>query len=374
MMSVEAGAKLEENKNDESMEAPPLLILEDAEKFKDEDGNNVEIETRGERVPKGVFFLVSDVSKVFEMPNIKNTILKTDRDEYVKDEDFVVFARKGVDPVHPHTYKKRLFLTYGGMIKTLYMSRSKKAKTFRAWATNILFTVQMGAVEQKEVLGAKLIGQPVKAVRAVFKTFAKEVSCIYRFALGTAGELRETMNIPITVPDNFIITKFGQTGDLARRAGEHQKTYEKIPGVRVGLMDFVYVDPKYVFEAEKDIKNFFTTIEKALEFESFKELVATNPEHENIIRKQFRFIGAEYAGSLTALIVEIERLKTKLESVEREHKSEIDLLKKTHECEMLVKDNIIACGAKELQYKELELKYKDMQLNAMAGVPVGRVY
>ena len=51
-----------------------IILLDDDEKFKDDNENTVEIETRGVRTPKGIYFLASDVSKVFEMPNLYDTL------------------------------------------------------------------------------------------------------------------------------------------------------------------------------------------------------------------------------------------------------------------------------------------------------------
>ena len=68
------------------------------------------------------------------------------------------------------------------MIKLLYSSHSKKAKTFRKWATNTLFTTQMGTQEQKEKLALNLLGSPSESVRDVLKSSVNAVSCIYLFS------------------------------------------------------------------------------------------------------------------------------------------------------------------------------------------------
>jgi hypothetical protein len=54
--------------------APDLLYLEDSEKFTDNDGNVVDIETRGVRTPTGIYFLAADVSTAFEMPGLVKTL------------------------------------------------------------------------------------------------------------------------------------------------------------------------------------------------------------------------------------------------------------------------------------------------------------
>ena len=163
-------------------EAPSILYLNDDEKFKDDNGNVVEIETRGERTAKGIYFLANDVSSVFEMPSLIKTFLSKDTNYTI--DDYKTFATQNVQDLDKTDCKRQVFITYEGMIKILYSTQSKKAKRFRGWATKILFTHQMGKEDQKEELGSKLIGQSVKNVRAVFKTCSKKVPCIYRFSLG----------------------------------------------------------------------------------------------------------------------------------------------------------------------------------------------
>ena len=56
-------------------EAPGILGLDEGDKFKDEQGNVVEIETRGEREHDKVFFLVRDVAEAFDMPNLNTCLI-----------------------------------------------------------------------------------------------------------------------------------------------------------------------------------------------------------------------------------------------------------------------------------------------------------
>ena len=130
----------------------------------------------------------------FEMTGLVKT-LKDIRCNYIIGVDYKIFINLNVGTSDSTEQTKQLFVTYEGMIKILYSSRSDKAMTFRSWATETLFTVQMGSEEDKEILGSTLIGQSVKNVRAVFKTCSKKVPCIYRFSLGTAKVLRNTMNL-----------------------------------------------------------------------------------------------------------------------------------------------------------------------------------
>ena len=72
-------------------EAPDLLHLEDSEKFTDNDGNVVDIETRGVRTQTGIYFLDADVSTAFELPNLIKT-LKDIRCNYIIGVDYKIYS------------------------------------------------------------------------------------------------------------------------------------------------------------------------------------------------------------------------------------------------------------------------------------------
>jgi hypothetical protein len=349
---------------DDYPEAPPLLELEDSEKFHDSDGNIFEIETRGERTAKNIFFLAKDVSRVFDMPSlVKNITDKSSNSTYVIDTHYKIFYTEQIHTVEnkqTKQIKKAVYLTYKGMLKTLFGSHSKRADYFTDWATDVLFTVQMGTEEQREELGAKVIGQPVRAVRAVFKTFVDATPCVYRFSLGTVATLRQSMNIPTTIKDNFIVIKYGRTRDIRERILKHIKTYEKIDGVALGLMNCVYVDPKYLSVAECEIKEFYCATETPIIFASFKELFAIDPSHEKIIIEQYKIIGHKYAGSLTGINQEIERMKT--ENILTAQKTEAyNILMAERHAHDLTKLRA------ELEKKDLIISNKELQIQLLTN-------
>ena len=59
-------------------EAPNVLHLDEEEKFKDVNGNVLNIEVRGERHEDKCYFKVKDVSKAFEMDNLQRIIIDKD--------------------------------------------------------------------------------------------------------------------------------------------------------------------------------------------------------------------------------------------------------------------------------------------------------
>jgi predicted GIY-YIG superfamily endonuclease len=225
--------------------APPILELEDEEKFHDTDGNILEIETRGERDVDKIFFRVRDVMKRFDMPNLKETLLKYDT-TYERGLHYKTFNT--VETIHRiksfKSFKraKALFLTYTGLLRVLFVSRNKNAETFTIWATQKLFTMQMGSKEAKEILGTEVLNIKIENYRAVFGKYTQGFPCIYLLSLGKVGALRETFGISAEINDELTVYKYGFTCDIKRRLGEHNKDYGKLKNVNVELELFNYID------------------------------------------------------------------------------------------------------------------------------------
>jgi len=459
-------------------EAPNIIDLDDNEKFKDEKGNPLEIETRGERSIDGIYFLVSDVEKAFGMDRINDTLTHKNSD-YTKNEhfkyficnnrkrlfltltglqkviitnrtkkfkqnqllivnwvknifpnynanhiamiksnqqylgvvyiishhklDFVkigywtsdidslrsryivyygsdiniyyeYFDKPGQVEKEIHTYfreynkegelfmeeyiddyklflnnhkekidinkvnkikmknkieeikdiekmeklrkiennKADICLDNNKVIKEIYNDRKETPKEFVKWATETLFTVQMGDDNEKQELASNLIGIPTKSLKQVLSKSASSVPCLYHFSLGIAKNLRKVMKIPKEIPDNYIITKYGFTEDLDRRTKEHEKTYGKIKGVNLELMTYIYIDPKYLAQAEIDIKIIFANNEQKINYENYKELFAIDPKHKGQIIKVFKMIGNSYAGCVKDFLIKTENLKNEI--------------------------------------------------------------
>jgi hypothetical protein len=68
----------QENEVDSIETAPSILELNDEEKFRDCNGNIVNIEVIGENDRNKIYFSVSDISNAFEIPRLQDILLKTD--------------------------------------------------------------------------------------------------------------------------------------------------------------------------------------------------------------------------------------------------------------------------------------------------------
>ena len=97
--------------------APPIIDLEDHEKFSDDNGNVLEIETRGIKQVDQIYFKVKDVSVGFDVKHLyttvigklKNYLINVDYKYFMCD---VLFNKQ--NKLHKNKVSKELFLTYKG--------------------------------------------------------------------------------------------------------------------------------------------------------------------------------------------------------------------------------------------------------------------
>lgn len=326
-------AKVEDSNGIE--EAPPIIILEDKEKFKNENGETIEIETRGTRNVDGIFFRVKDVAAGFKMDNLLTTIISSSS-TYTITKHYKYFNCKVLHRLQNLTikkYNKELYLTYLGLIRVLFVSRSTNADNFVKWATEKLFVLQMGSVLQKRELSSSLLGVDANVMKEVFNTYRRTMPCVYLFTLQTVKELRETMKIPTEkYPDDAIVAKYGFTKDLARRTGEHISKYNKFKNVSLKLKYHSYIDPQYISNAETDIKNFMEAFCANFSFENEDEIVIIPKDAIKIVERQYEFIGNSYMGHTSELI-------TKIKDMEHAHQKELltrdnELILMKHELEL----------------------------------------
>ena len=342
-------AQPNQHNTDETIQkAPNVLELEDEEKFKDENNNIIEIETRGIRYQDQIFFKVKDVSVGFDMPNLYISIID-ERNSYMKDIDYKYFMCKNIVENKNQTSKKvsvskELFLTYEGILRVLFVSKNNKTRQFIKWVTETLFTVQMGSAEQKNTFVSNILGCSAKVVKEVFNADANTLPCVYFFTLGYVKDLRQSMNINDSVSDDTIVGKYGFTKDLSRRTGEHIKTFSKIPNIDLKLKYYSYIDPQYMSNAETDMKELFSSLNLKLKFESFDELVIVPNVYNKIVSEKYNHIGKKYSGHISELITKIKELEEINQKQELNHIIELQKYEKN------------------LQKEQYENKLKDSQL------------
>ncbi len=292
--------------------APPILKVDDAEKFVDSDGNLIDIEIRGERTPRGCYFRAAHVGAMLNIVDIKDTITKsTSTFEHIT--DYVVFmASSGGTLSTPGQKRATLFLTYLGLLRLLFVRRHPIARQFQEWAIDILFTVKHGTPEAKRKLTEKIMAD-VATVRAVLKKGTTPLSAIYLFKLGFVKDLRTKLGIDVRrkLPDNHIVCKYGFTSDLERRTGEHGTTY----GKSIELMVHAAVERKFLSECETSIREFFEESEWTVEHATDKELVAIDPCCFGDVFRAYTNAVSKYEGTIGHLRCEIDSLNDKLTTI-----------------------------------------------------------
>lgn len=323
--------------------APPILQLDDDDKFKDDKGNPLEIETRGTRVHNNVFFKVNDVSLGFGLKNLYKVVIDDRHDHtYKKDIDYKYFnclnsVRNENKTSNKNGTKKELFLTYVGMLRVLFVSRSICTDRFVKWATETLFAAQMGTIEQKQDLTSKILGVSSNHIKEVLGTSSNSIPCIYLFTLNTVKNLRDKMNIHTDYADDMVVCKYGFTCDLERRTKEHAKAFKIIGNVNLKLKIFSYIDPMYTSNAETDMKHYFEMLKAKFNYDKYDELIIIKPSQIKNIEIQYKSLGNSYGGFIKTMIDNEKTLRNEINILKKDN--EIAMLKKNNEIDMLKKDS-----------------------------------
>lgn len=322
-----------DNEND-YLDVPDFIELEEHEKFKDEDNNNLNIEVRGKRNVFSCFFRVKDISNAFGIPNLRITLVN-EHSGYEINVHYVYFY----DVTKDDGVKiKKLYLTYLGVLRVLFVSKTKISQHFISWATHTLFTAQFGTTKSRIELAAEIIHSNVDEIKSVISKSSMPISCVYYFTLGTVKDLRESFNIPEKYHDDMILSKYGMTKNLNKRTQQHHRTYSKFKGVNLSLAYFSIIDPEYISEAENCLS--ITCNLSKNKLEKHKELVILEPEDIKEIKKLFNNINSIYCirhSNLSALIKD-EQHKFNMLELKMENqllKKENEILKLKNEIELL---------------------------------------
>jgi hypothetical protein len=331
-------------------EAPSILELTNDEKFKDNNNKIINIEIRGERESSKCYFKVKDISIGFNMPSLQDTLIR-EKSNYELNLHYKFFTIKKSGIGGILSSKKYLFLTYKGMLKVLFTSRTGNAEAFQSWATDKLFTVHLGTLESKQELSAQLMGVNVNNIRDVFTANISKTPTVYLFMIGNASELLKG-----DYDKDDILCKYGCTKDISRRSEEHQKVFKKEFNKDIELLCFSIIEPQYIFNAESSISSYFKS--DKIEYGKHKELIVINKKHINQIKDHYRMIQNSYIGCFEELrnkIIELEKEIINEKNINNLKDKEIELIIEKHKNE--IKDKVL-----ELRDKDLELRNKDVAL------------
>ena len=329
--------ELQTNKNNKNIDestiekAPEIIQLTDEEKFKDDD-NILEIETRGDREYDKIYFKVKDVEREFNMPNLQISVIDR-RNDYINLIHYKYFTRNVKVLNLTKTSKiikaiTELYLTYEGMLRVLFVSKNGKTSKFIKWATQLLFIHQMGTIEQKQELSASLLGLNTKTIKDVFNSSSNKTPTVYLFNLGSANQVLKT---DIYLEDD-ILCKYGCTEDISRRTSEHERNYKKQYQTDISLLIYSIIDPKYIFDAENNIKQYFKS--NKINEDDKTELIIINKKNLEQIKQHYKMIQNSYIGRYE----EMNKQIIKLESIIKEEIHKNEILQIQHKNEILEKE------------------------------------
>jgi predicted GIY-YIG superfamily endonuclease len=344
-------------------EAPFILELTNEEKFKDLQGNIIEIEVRGERKHNNCYFKVRDVMDKFEMPNLNRTLNNKENNEYKRDIHYKTFiVNNGTNhesTSSTQTGKTYMYLTYNGMLKVLFSSRSGNAEAFQSWASEKLFTVHLGEQEDKDVLASELLGVNTKTIKDVFKTNSSKTPVVYLYLIGNPNELLKSRNDKYNNDD--LLCKYGCTDDLERRCTEHDKQFKKEFNKNIELLCFSIIEAKYIFEAESNIKQYFKS--NTIEYKNTKELIVINKKDMNQIKQHYRMIQNSYIGRYEEMHSKISLLEKEILELNNRlilKDKDIEILTEKHNNELQMEKHKNELKDKDIQLLEYKIKLLEL--------------
>lgn len=179
------------------------------------------------------------------------------------------------------------------------------------------------------------------------------LSCVYLVALNSVKNLRENMNIDQKYGDDMFVCKYGFSKDFKKRMETHKQEYKHIKGVNLSLKNIALIDPKYISNAEKDIKEFVANY--SFQFEKFDELVILDKKDFVELEKYYSLLSLKYRGYNEDLNNMITGLRLSIRDIEHNHK--MDLLQKDKE--LLQKEREL--DLEKAKVREEKLKYESLE-------------
>jgi len=349
-------------------EAPEIISIPENERLKDDEDHFVDIEMRGERHYNKCYFRVKDVMNAFKMPNLEKNITDKRYDGYNEIVHYNFFNRKNFDPIEKKTnkktpkiqIKKELFLTYNGLLRVLFVSKSGRAEKFVNWASETLFTHQYGTNEQKDKLISKMKGVSYEAIQELFNTSARSMPCVYLTSLGYVKDLRSKMNIGNKYDDKDVVYKFGLTKDFNQRKNGHKNEYKELD-VEMKLIYFSFIDPLYITQAESELKNVLS--DNKIKYMKHDELIVLSTKELKTTKEIYEKLALKYSGHTESFFIEKSKLEMKIKELEtvinvNEKEYQIRMNEQKHIFELKEQEYKNKLEVKDILFREQELKYK----------------
>ncbi len=302
--------------------APPKIELEDDEFLRDNDGNVLPVEVRGERHYLRSFFSASDVGDAFDRNHFIVSMI-SENSSYREGEDYVKM-------IVPERKTTEWFLTYTGFMRAIHNTRSDTARKYVLWSAKIVCTHHMGTKEQKQKLAAKMIGIPVDVLEQFSgKIYIGGMPGVYIFMIGTVKELRNKYDLAADIPEDYLLLKFGRTISIERRTKEHKRAFrtptkrpvyedeeehfaditELTQDPTISLVHYAHIDPRNIVAAERMIKEALKG--KLITFQNRTEIIAIPRSELPLIEALFLRVKQECSGGIEVLEAAVTEEKNK---------------------------------------------------------------
>ena len=244
------------------------------------------------------------------------------------------------------------------MLRCLFVSRNNKTDNFISWATKTLFVAQMGTIVQKDELVSKIKGVSYSAIQELFSINARDLPCVYLTGFNTVGILRKEMNIDMKYKDEDIVYKFGLTKSFEIRKNGHKSEYKKIENlIDMKLVQYTYIDPLYISEAENDIKNMLE--EYKINWENHDELVVIPNNMLKFINTVYTNIGMKYSGHSHQFMKKINDLELCINTLKKDQEYQKTIFEeKLNNKDLIINNKDLINDNLKKDLRILELMYK----------------
>lgn len=332
-------------------EAPPLLELEEHEKFRDVADNVFEVEVRGVREEDKIYFKAVDIEKLFEMENlIKNIVHEF---KVVEDYDKFILSSTRTNYVNGSEEPKRIkrtFFTYNGLLKVIFRSNSGTGYCFRKWATKVIYTAHLGTEEQRFEQALDIAGVNATLVKQVFDTCVTQVPCVYLFYIGRVSKMLKYYP-ELKEYRTGILYKFGMTISLHRRLIEHIRDYGTLQESNLKLSQWSPINQKCISKAETSLSRYFK--DKKVPFQGHDEIVILSRTDMVDVKAKYMEVYNTFG-----IVTEMAKIMTKNDKLVENHKYQKMLLQE--------KDARIVELNREIDgYKEREIEWRSRESELM---------
>ena len=302
--SAQRVAKTTSEEQIEQEKAPDIVELDDGEKFRDDEGNVLEIETRGERTYDGIYFRVKDVSSGFGLESLKIALTKPDSG-YRRNVDYKVFACAELTNGYRSTTsttsaRKYLFLTYQGLLRVLFATRNNKTHKFQKWAMETLFLAQMGSPTERSIV----------AQRIQHSSFT--FSGLYLIKIASVSTVRHKMLLADSVQDDDCVYKFGRAEQINARYLQHAKDLVYVGlGQTLEIICASFVPEQFLAEAEQSLRSkVYPSYGHA--YSGKKELIVLNAKQLRDVVRVYESIKTNYSTMVSTTSQYIVDLRNEL--------------------------------------------------------------